>query len=67
MSNPFLFCFLPSLELGSDRGPARRGRGRLTRWRQGKRWGVEPPLGSPWEAKPLKTRASLCGGQEGHV
>ena len=59
MSNPLLFCLPLGLELGSDRGPALRGRGRLTKWQQGKRWGVESLL-SATRGGPSSGRSRVC-------
>lgn len=49
MSISFVLCLHPGLELGSNRGRARRVRERLRRWQEGKWWSMEVPLGSSWE------------------
>lgn len=50
MSNPFLLCLHLGLKLGSDRGPAWKGRGLLTGWQEETWWDVQLPSGSSWEA-----------------
>lgn len=52
MSIPFILSLHLGLELESDSSPAGRDKGHLTRCRKGKWWGVDWPLGSPWDTSP---------------